>query len=268
MQRDMSHKSEEIGQLAKALAGTQAELRGALKDAQNPFFKSKYADLESVWEAARGPLSKNGLAISQTTEITEKGPVLTTWLIHASGEWISGQMPIISSKSDAQSLGAAITYARRFALAAIVGIVQTDDDGETAVGRISPGTHEKVEKTTYSAQIFDPKDLPAPIWDSIQEPARAPTKPEATKSRHSQHLASQNQAIGLPGDYVAKLGKKDGNVFGKMIKNIPEKDLLSFVKWLEDDSKEKQRPISALGQEFIKYADAFLNEKTAQKLNS
>lgn len=129
-------KSEKIGELAKALASLQSEVQGAIKDAKNPFFNSKYADLESCWAALREPLSKNGLAITQTMGfIPECGPTLVTTLIHSSGEWISGEQPISPSKQDPQGLGSAITYARRYGLSAITGLIQVDDDGEAAHGR-------------------------------------------------------------------------------------------------------------------------------------
>ena len=87
-------KSETIGALAAALAKAQAAITGAVKDAANPFFKSKYADLESVWSACRKPLTDNGLSVVQTSRYTENGLMLVTTLLHTSGEWISGEMPV------------------------------------------------------------------------------------------------------------------------------------------------------------------------------
>jgi hypothetical protein len=129
------NKSEQINELAGALAKAQAEIKGALKDAQNPFFKSSYADLASVWDAIRAPLAKHGLSVIQTTDSTEKGMVLVTTLAHASGQWIEGRYPIQPMKNDPQAMGSATTYARRYALAAIVGVAQIDDDGEAAMAR-------------------------------------------------------------------------------------------------------------------------------------
>lgn len=132
-------KSESIAELAKALSKAQAEMHGAKKDSVNPFFKSNYADLASCWDACREPLTKNGLSIIQTTKTTENGgTILVTSLLHSSGEWISGEMPVRPMKDDIQGLGAAITYCRRFALSAAVGLVQVDDDAESAINR-SPG---------------------------------------------------------------------------------------------------------------------------------
>lgn len=127
-------QSESIAALSAALAKAQGAMSGALKDAANPFFKSKYADLESVWSACRAPLAANGLAVIQTTDFMDGVRIITT-LAHSSGEWIRGVLPIMATKTDPQGTGSAITYARRYALAAIVGVYQTDDDAEAAHGR-------------------------------------------------------------------------------------------------------------------------------------
>jgi len=139
-------KSETIGKLAEALSKAQGMIKGAIKDSNNPFFRSTYADLASVWEACREPLSANGLSIVQITEIvTDNKLNLVTVLLHNSGEYIAGRYPITPMRqakdvgwepsNDPQSLGSAITYARRYALSAIIGIAPEDDDGEAAVGR-------------------------------------------------------------------------------------------------------------------------------------
>lgn len=129
------NQSSSIAALAAALAKAQAEMSGAAKDSANPYFKSKYADLESVWSACRKPLTDNGLSVIQTSQPTKHGLMLVTTLAHSSGEWIRGYMPILAKDATAQSQGSGITYARRYALAAIVGVYQTDDDAEAAQGR-------------------------------------------------------------------------------------------------------------------------------------
>lgn len=129
------NQSNSIAALAAALAKAQAEIAGAVKDSANPFFKSKYADLESVWSACRKPLTSNGLSVIQTTLPMKQGLMLVTTLAHSSGEWIRGYMPILAKDNTAQSQGSGISYARRYALAALVGVYQTDDDAEAAQGR-------------------------------------------------------------------------------------------------------------------------------------
>lgn len=123
------------GKLAEALAAAQGELKPAAKDSKNPFFKSSYADLTSVWECIRAALSKNGLAVVQTLDVQgDKAlTVLKTMLLHKSGEFITSTYPVKPIKDDPQGVGSAITYARRYALSALVGVVaDEDDDGEAA----------------------------------------------------------------------------------------------------------------------------------------
>ena len=129
--------SETIDELTTALAKAQGEITGALKESANPFFKSRYADLASCWDACRGPLSKNGLAVFQAAETTELGLVLTTTLAHGSGQWMRSSLGVTPKDDSPQSMGSALTYARRYALTAMVGIAQVDDDGNAASGRPS-----------------------------------------------------------------------------------------------------------------------------------
>jgi len=139
------NQSESIANLAKALSIVQGKLTYATKDSSNPFFKSKYADLESVWDSCRSLLSENGLSVIQMPGNYFEGRMwLVTKLCHASGEWIEQEMSFPVGKPDSQgvvktdahSCMAAITYMRRGALAAFVGIVQADDDGNTASNKV------------------------------------------------------------------------------------------------------------------------------------
>ena len=125
-------KSDSIKELAAALSKAQGMIEGAIKDSANPFFKSKYADLASVWAAIRKPLSVNGLSVTQFVEDAEHGIGVHTTLMHSSGEWVSGKFAMPVSKIDAQGIGSAITYARRYALAAVCGVAPEDDDGNAA----------------------------------------------------------------------------------------------------------------------------------------
>jgi len=121
-------QSDMINELGAALAKAQSVITGAKQDKANPYFKSKYADLSSVWDACRKALTEQGLSVVQTTKMTDRGLVLVTTLVHSSGQWIAGEMPVLSAKQDAQSMGSALTYARRYALAAIAGVAPDDDD--------------------------------------------------------------------------------------------------------------------------------------------
>lgn len=126
-------QSEQINELAAALAIAQGKITGALKDSANPFFKSKYADLASVWDACREHLSANGLAVIQTTEnVSPEVITVVTTLAHKSGQWISGVLTMTPKDASPQAAGSCLTYARRYALAAIVGVAQVDDDANAA----------------------------------------------------------------------------------------------------------------------------------------
>lgn len=131
----METMSQSIGALAKALASAQAELRPAEKSAVNPAFKSRYADLPAVFDAVRIILPRHGLAVSQVS-LPVDGPRcgVRTILMHESGEWLASDTILPFGRGDGpQAYGSAMTYARRYGLAAIVGVVaDDDDDGEAA----------------------------------------------------------------------------------------------------------------------------------------
>lgn len=130
-------RSESIGNLAGGLALAQSAIRAASKDRNNPFFKSDYATLASVWAACRDHLGKNGLSVVQMPQLEGERLFLDTWLVHKSGEWMKSRYPVNPSKNDPQGIGSAVTYARRYSLAAMVGVYSADedDDGEAAMGR-------------------------------------------------------------------------------------------------------------------------------------
>ena len=127
----MTH-SDTIGTLAEALSKAQRTMKNAVKDSSNPFFKSKYADLASVSDACREELSANGLAVVQLPTMRDGKMVLEYMLMHSSGEFIGSELEMTPVKSDPQGIGSAITYARRYTLAAITGVATEDDDGNAA----------------------------------------------------------------------------------------------------------------------------------------
>lgn len=119
--------------IAKALAAAQAEMGNAMKDSNNPHFKSKYADLASVRLAALPALNKNGISVFQPFVQGDLGHSVQTVLLHESGERLECSIPLLLGKQDMQGLGAAITYARRYGLMTMAGIAPDegdDDDGE------------------------------------------------------------------------------------------------------------------------------------------
>ena len=129
--RSEEWKSPEIDKLAEALAKAQSEMEGAKKESTNPFFKSSYADLHAVIKSAFPYLSKHGLSVIQGNEMIEAHVCVTTTLMHSSGQWLRSKVKLPLSKKDAQGVGAAITYGRRYGLSAIVGIAQYDDDAQS-----------------------------------------------------------------------------------------------------------------------------------------
>jgi hypothetical protein len=158
------NKSENIAELAKALNKAQGEMSGAKKKSANPFFKSKFADLNSVVDAVRIPFHENGLSYSQFP-ISQEGMVgVETILMHESGEWLSQQLLLPIVKNDPQAAGSAITYARRYSLQAVAGIPAEDDDGESAMTRkprLSPMTKAEIESIRSALKIvdYDEKDF-------------------------------------------------------------------------------------------------------------
>lgn len=126
----MIEMSETINDLAAALAKAQARIHGAIKGSDNPALGKRYADLSAIWAACRTALTKNGLSVVQFPgETTEGHMTMTTMLMHASGQWIRQPLSIPLSRIDAQGYGSATTYARRYSLAAVVGVCPADDDG-------------------------------------------------------------------------------------------------------------------------------------------
>lgn len=122
--------SEQINELAAALAKAQGEMRNPPKDVTNTFFKSQYADLAGVRDAVIPSLSKHGLAVSQLLAEDTDGPVMVTMLIHSSGQWLKTAAKLRATKNDPQGIGSASTYARRYALQSIAGVAaEVDDDG-------------------------------------------------------------------------------------------------------------------------------------------
>jgi hypothetical protein len=154
----MQH-SESIAKIAPALVKAQAEIEPAPKSAENPYFKSKYTPLPVVMATVGATLAKYELAVVQTFEPSEPLPasrtgiddkgqtvekkwhacgtvLISTTLVHSSGEWIGGTLSMPIVKPDPQATGSAITYARRYAIAALLGVVSDeDDDGEGAMNR-------------------------------------------------------------------------------------------------------------------------------------
>lgn len=169
-------QSPDIAELAKALAGAQGSIGNAIKDSANPFFKSSYSSLASVREACQEHLSKFGIAVIQSPTFIDGAQYLCTTLAHSSGQWMRGFYPINPVKNDPQGVGSAITYARRYALAAMTGVAPEDDDGNAASGKKegvgAPGNQRTANKAidqwvnTKIAEINEAEDMDAlqKVW--------------------------------------------------------------------------------------------------------
>lgn len=139
--------SSEVNLISTALIVAQSKIKHATKDAKNPHFKNDYATLEAVIDASKSALLEQDIAVLQGMN----GDVLTTRLQHKSGQFFESDVRLVLSKQDMQGLGSAITYARRYSLAAMVNITQQDDDGNVASGR---------DTTPRRAVAGRPKALP------------------------------------------------------------------------------------------------------------
>ena len=131
--------SESLKELASAFAKAQSEIEGATADKQNPHFRSRYADLGNVVDAIKPAITKHGLSFVQVSHNAESAACIETIILHSSGEWLScGRVSVPVSKHDAQGYGSALTYARRYSLAAAFGVAPEDDDGNAAAKNAPP----------------------------------------------------------------------------------------------------------------------------------
>ena len=132
--------SDTIGKIAEALCKAQSHMGKVVKGNKNPFFKSSYANLESVLDVCRAPLTEHGLCFLQPASFEEGRFVVTTRLIHSSGEWIEETLSMKPKEDSPQAGGSAITYMRRYSLVAMLGLADTDDDGNAATFASKPKT--------------------------------------------------------------------------------------------------------------------------------
>lgn len=198
----METQSTEIKDLAAALAKAQAEIKPALKDTDNPFFKSKYADLASVQAACMPHLTKNGLSVVQAIQMVGELTVLVTTLMHTSGQWLKSVAPVRPTKNDPQGLGSALTYMRRYSLASMAGVAQEDDDGNSASEK-GNGEAKKTEKQA------DPKKN---VW-SVDE--RSPEE----KAKDYETFKIAYDALSIASDENDVNGWK--KLYGDEVKKLP-----------------------------------------------
>lgn len=176
----------------KAFIKAQTEMGAAFKNASNPHLKSKYADLGSVMDAAMPALHANGFALMQPAGGDDRGLYVDTVLLHESGEQFSSRVYLVMGKQDMQSLGSAITYARRYGLMGMAGIVPEDDDGEATKRPSQPSSAalEAAKRLMAAASIAD---LKAAV-EALPEPIRNDPHVQNAKSARWHQLNQQEAA--------------------------------------------------------------------------
>lgn len=148
------NKSEQINELAKALADFQSEVKDPSKDKENPYFKSKYVALDGVLQTVRPVLAKHGLSVMQLPTSDETAVTVTTLLMHSSGQFIESEpFKVLLTKKDAQATGSALTYARRYSLSSVLGIAWDDDDDDGDSIAETTVTKELLVKIQELAQV-------------------------------------------------------------------------------------------------------------------
>lgn len=190
------NKSESIGELTKALAKAQGIMLGAVKDASNPHFKSKYATLENVIDAIRAPLTENGIAFMQAPTFSPETKCVnvTTTLYHGE-QWISSSITVPVQQASAQGVGSAITYACRYSLQAIVGLPPVDDDGEASIDRSDPPKQQNTKSETN-------KENPAVDMDKLKN-SFAAMKEMIVKSKTLEDLEKAMKRVQVSEQYKA-----------------------------------------------------------------
>jgi len=155
------NKSENIAVLGKALSQFQGEIKNPNNTADNPFFKSKYAPLNDILNLVRPILSKYGLSVVQAPSGDGENIIIYTTLIHSSGEWIEFEpLTLKADKVTAQGAGSAITYGRRYALSAVLGISsEDDDDGNGAEPSDDKGKTNQTKNTGTGDKLASEKQL-------------------------------------------------------------------------------------------------------------
>jgi len=247
----MEH-SEQLNELSAALAKAQAKIRNAIKDSENPHFRSKYADLSSVWDACRAPLTENGLAVMQfphsvSDETGKLHLYMRTMLTHSSGQWVRDMFEIPLTKVDAQGVVAACTYGRRAGLAAIAGVSPgDDDDGEAAVGRgnASRNAQDAPQATTAPqtgttvvmslADALPPSEPPSPAKAALQPVLHAAdilngwleeiAKEHGRDIKWVRKYAKQYMAQEFPGEDVKTMTNERASIIAMRLVEIFRKD--------------------------------------------
>lgn len=207
--------------IAQKLLTVQKKIGGAVKSSDNPYFKSKYADLNSVLDVAKTALNDVGIFISQSPGANEFGKYLETSLIDAeSGQQINGRVFFSGAEGDMQKIGAAITYARRFGLKSLLAMEDIDDDGETAVGR---SQNQERTKSTGGAQ------LEFAFTNTKEKPSSTPSSPVQAKVPQSFNRKTCLEKISLTSKVIIDSKRDTQDNVVKMLSSfgVSSKEALS-----------------------------------------
>ena|SRR3990167_8151804 len=221
-------QSESINELAAAIVKAQLGLVPAAKEHVNPFFHSKYADLPTVWEAAR-PFLENGIAITQSPMDSPDGYlVLETQLTHVSGQWKRSRFKVRVAKDDPQGYGSALTYTRRYALGAMTGIV-TEEDGDGNAASLQPTKSQAYTagKQAAHAKIAELREE----GRARQETHQPASGTSATGTDGS--MPEQQQGPAAPSSWrVPNVGWAKTNA-GKAASELDDESLTFFINYYE-----------------------------------
>lgn len=198
-----------IASIAKALSAAQALMSPALKDADNPFFKSKYADLASVTRAIRGPLTANGIAWTQLPSASADLSSVTvrTILMHVSGETIESIISMPVKERTPQACGSALTYARRYALSAMVGLEADDDDGAAASGTAKGQTRAEAIKAAISPKVPTPWQRIEALRPADMSPADLASVVKTVTGKPSRNTLDENDVALVQSALAAEVAK-------------------------------------------------------------
>ena len=187
--------SEQISNIAAALLKAQRDIGHALKASENPYYHSKYADLTMVINSVKEPLNKNGIAFLQAVDQNgEDHPVIDTILLHESGQFLSTRTPVFCNKpNDPQAFGIGVTYSKRYALQAMLGLPTEDDDGEGATTHDDKRKPAAYQKSTPKPghKTIDPNDpvLKAARKSTVEESSDVSKNSTKTKCRKVRYSA-------------------------------------------------------------------------------
>lgn len=230
-------KSEKIDLLINALFEAKKLFTPVKKTGFNPHFKSSFPTLQDAINATKEGLERAGLVVIQTTGWSDGGTYVRTIVLHTSGQWLCGELPLSTTKPDPQSQGSALSYARRYAYMGMLGLAAEDDDAETAMAR------SQQANTTRS----------------IKHPQEAPISQPRANQGHSHGGADTNDRVGAVGaasQYVIKFGKhKD-----KTLEELGLRDALNYAEWLEKNAGATNKPMGSSAKEFIEAVEAYHQE--------